>query len=509
MDSDDSQGEDISANKIQTSNTRNSNPHVLQPTTQFLYGKNKHKWLSTPRSVSTRTMRWNIVHFIPGPKGGTRDLHEPIDLFSLFLTDDKLNQVVTFTNAEIIIQKNNFKHDSHTVLLTNLLEVKALLGLLYNSAALKSNHLPTCLLFNTQRSGTIFKACMSTERFNFLIKCLRFDDKQTRDVRKLVDKFTPIHELWQKMIEHFQKWYTLGAYITVDNEQLTGFHGRCPFRMYKPNKYGIKLVMAADVNSKYVINDIPYLGKGTDPQKQPLATFFVKKITSILHGTNRNITMDNWFTSVSLADELLKSPYNLTLVGTLRSNKREIPEKLKNSKLCAFGTSIFCYDGNKTLVSYKAKSNKIVYVLSTTHDQPNINENTGKPQIIHFYNSTKGTVDTVDQMCSNMSINRKTKRWPLCMLYNILNLLAINSYAIYVSNNLRNKKKPMSLRDFFMKMGDQLMEPWLRQQLQTVTLRRDIRTMIQDILGDVPSVEAPTHSASNPCKVCYLCPSKA
>lgn len=61
--------------------------------------------------------------------------------------------------------------------------------------------------------------------------------------------------------------------------------------------------------------------------------------------------------SVPLADELLKSPYNLNLVGTLKSNKREIPEKLKNSRARAVGTSMFCYAGEKTLMSHKPKSN--------------------------------------------------------------------------------------------------------------------------------------------------------
>lgn len=357
----DSDTDDSANNNLDGSGNENIthiiNSRVLQPTTASLFGKNKHKWSSIPRSASTRTLRRNIVHFIPGPRGESRELYGSKDLFTLFMTDDMLEQVVTFTNAEILIRKNRYKYESHTVSLTDLLEIKALIGLLFNSAAMKSNHLPTRMLFNTQRSGTIFKACMSAERFNFLIKCLRFDDKETRVARRSLDRFALIRELWEKLIENFQKWYTPGSYITVD-EQLVGFRGRCPFRMYipnKPNKYGIKLVMAADVNSKYVMNAIPYLGKGTDPQKQPLATFFIKEITSPIHGTNRNITMDNWFTSVPLADELLKSPYNLTLVGTLRSNKREIPEKLKNSKSRAIGTSMFCYDGDKTLVSYKAK----------------------------------------------------------------------------------------------------------------------------------------------------------
>lgn len=91
----------------------------------------------------------------------------------------------------------------------------------------------------------------------------------------------------------------------------------------------------------------------------------------------------------------------------------------------------------------------------------------------------------------------------------MLNLLAINSYAVYVSNNVRNKKKPVSRRDFVMKMGDQLMEPWLRQRLQTVTLRREIKTMIQDILGESSNDELPVQPTTNVRKICYLCPSKA
>lgn len=91
----------------------------------------------------------------------------------------------------------------------------------------------------------------------------------------------------------------------------------------------------------------------------------------------------------------------------------------------------------------------------------------------------------------------------------MLNLSSINAYAIYVSNNVRNKKKPMSRRDFVMKLGDQLMEPWLRQRLQTVSLRRNLRVMIEDILGESSTVEALVPSTSNARKICYLCPSKA
>lgn len=54
-----------------------------------------------------------------------------------------------------------------------------------------------------------------------------------------------------------------------------------------------------------MIDAIPYMGKGTNTNGEPLATFFVKQLTETIQGSNRNVTKDNWFTSVPLAKELL------------------------------------------------------------------------------------------------------------------------------------------------------------------------------------------------------------
>lgn len=99
------------------------------------------------------------------------------------------------------------------------------------------------------------------------------------------------------------------------------------------------------------------------------------------------------------------------------------------------GDARFCFDKEKTLLSYIPKKNKNVTLLSTLHSGSTlISERTGKPDIIDFYNSTKGGVDTFDQMCGNMSTSRKTKRWPMCMFYGMINIASINSYVIYVHN---------------------------------------------------------------------------
>lgn len=79
---------------------------------------------------------------------------------------------------------------------------------------------------------------------------------------------------------------------------------------------------------------------------------------------------------------MLQAPYKLILVGTVRSNKREIPEEVKNSRSRPVGSSIFCFDGPLTLVSYKPKPSKMVYLLSSCDEDAVINESNGKPDMI-------------------------------------------------------------------------------------------------------------------------------
>ncbi|KAJ4425964.1 hypothetical protein ANN_27590 [Periplaneta americana] len=98
--------------------------------------------------------------------------------------------------------------------------------------------------------------------------------------------------------------------------------------------------------------------------------------------SNRNITGDNWFSSVELVDELLK-------VGIVRKNKREIPEYIIPTKKDAEGTKKIVFTKDKTLVSYVPKKGKFVCLISSMHHDSSIAEN-GKPEIIEDYNRTKG-----------------------------------------------------------------------------------------------------------------------
>ena len=54
-----------------------------------------------------------------------------------------------------------------------------------------------------------------------------------------------------------------------------------------------------------------------------------------------------------------------------------------------------------------------------------------KPEIITFYNSTKGGVDMVDQMAGEYDTSRNSRRWPLTVFYTLLNVSTINAYILY------------------------------------------------------------------------------
>ncbi|GFT41406.1 DDE_Tnp_1_7 domain-containing protein [Nephila pilipes] len=121
----------------------------------------------------------------------------------------------------------------------------------------------------------------------------------------------------------------------------------------------------AGMNEDYMVNAIPYLGSHTQTKGIPFASYFVKESTRSIQGTNRNITTNNWFASISLAEKLLMTPINLTIVGTLKKNEREIPPELLQLRSRTVGISLYCFDQAKTLLSYKTKPNKCVILLST------------------------------------------------------------------------------------------------------------------------------------------------
>jgi len=77
--------------------------------------------------------------------------------------------------------------------------------------------------------------------------------------------------------------------------------------------------------------------------------------------------------------------HDLRMIGTLRKNKRQIPESFKRT--ASAGIMRVGYDGKLSLTSYCPKKNKVVLVLSSMHKSMKMNEDKLKPETILYYNN--------------------------------------------------------------------------------------------------------------------------
>ncbi|UYV79467.1 hypothetical protein LAZ67_17002717 [Cordylochernes scorpioides] len=154
--------------------------------------------------------------------------------------------------------------------LTNLHEIKALLGIIYFLGVMKANKLNTDDAW--ARDSTGFELCriaMSENRFRFLLRVIRFDDKATRNKRLRQDKLAAVRLILDIYVKNCQKHYSSSEYITVD-EKLDPFSGKCNFRQYIPRK---------NPEGPYNVSNSP--------------SDVVERLCEPIKGTGRNVTMDN------------------------------------------------------------------------------------------------------------------------------------------------------------------------------------------------------------------------
>jgi len=136
-----------------------------------------------------------------------------------------------------------------------------------------------------------------------------------------------------------------------------------------------------------------------------------------------------------------------------------------------------------------------------------------KPEIVLAYNETKGAVDTFDELCRGTNTGRKTRRWPMCVLYNMLNIAAINSYVIYLHNFFRNPAnddaRPMPRLQFMIKLHEQMARSWQKVRLDNnPRFSRELQHQIRSVLGEKDVAECVAGEQSGPRKYCHRCPSQ-
>jgi len=102
------------------------------------------------------------------------------------------------------------------------------------------------------------------------------------------------------------------------------------------------------------------MGKENNEVVRGLVSDVVCTLVQPIYGQDRggrNVTTGNFFMSFHLAYRLKNK--TLTLIGTMKQNKREIPQKFKPARQHDENSSIFGFTKDLTLVSYVPKKEQI------------------------------------------------------------------------------------------------------------------------------------------------------
>jgi hypothetical protein len=160
------------------------------------------------------------------------------------------------------------------------------------------------------------------------------------------------------------------------------------------------------------------------------------------------------------------------------------------------------------------------------HQAEDIDYNSGKPEIIEYYNKTKGGVDTLDQMCATYTTGRSTRRWPTAAFFCLLDIMAVNAYIVYKHFASRHTPEPNESklrREFLHKLGEDLAMNHMVNRIDYNSISRDLRFIIMKIakrkgviqqkLNSLNNADNSEHKKrkilNNNQSRCYLCPRKA
>ena len=292
--------------------------------------ESRDEWSSEPSDITVQPFMMDV--------GPTFQLSsDPTEVFLKFFTPELIDHIVQETNRYAALCLSAAANTSHPVTSweTNSDEIRAYLGF---NILMGLNHLPELYdYWSLDECYHYFPIAsrISRKRFMEIQKFLHFTDNTT-----IVPHGEPGYDRLARVrpvIDAVQDTFLTNYHPHRDNaidEAMIKFKGRSAMKQYlplKPTKRGFKVWVRADSVIGYISDFEVYTGKSDAPEKY-LGEKVVKKLTRPLVGGNYHTYCDNYFTTVSLFEDLLED--GIYACGTFRRDRRGIPEALKQPGNC-------------------------------------------------------------------------------------------------------------------------------------------------------------------------------
>jgi len=138
----------------------------------------------------------------------------------------------------------------------------------------------------------------SRDRFESILRCFHCIDNAIA----IRDKADPAYDKIRWLLQHFvaisQSLYNPEKWLACDEVMVAyrGFHSPCrQYMLAKPTWYGFKFWAAMCVDSGYIWNLLPYLGRGAGEPEVGLAEHVVHQLTAGLLYRGHSVCVDNFF----------------------------------------------------------------------------------------------------------------------------------------------------------------------------------------------------------------------
>lgn len=361
----------------------------------------------------------------------------------------------------------------------------------------------------------IYEQTMPYRRFLAITRFLHFANNDDSDDN---DKMTKLRNMVDYFNEKFDELYTPERDMSID-ESLMKFKGRLGcvvFVRIKRARYGIKFYKLCESNTGYCMNFKIYTGDNQDSSADCLnvSETVVKELSKLIIDKGYTLFLDNWYSSPKIFEYLLQ--HDTDAIGTVRSNRKNMPKELTELKL---KKGEIAARSSRGILALKWSDRKDVYLLSTKHANAQMTDtgkktihrggrtepnNAMKPKCVIEYNHGMGGVDRQDQVLACFPVMRKFLKGYRKIFFYMFDMALFNSYVLY--SKMQPKKNHYV--NYRLDVAEQL--------LKTLTLP-DYKVRGRPALGDTPlRLQArhwghfpkhidPTPKKAKPTRACKVC----
>ncbi|CAG2200909.1 unnamed protein product [Mytilus edulis] len=369
----------------------------------------------------------------------------PVDYFDKFLKtedDDLIDRIVDETNRyanQCQTTENPTRHArSNEWSPVSYAEMRAFIGLVLAMGIVKKSSIESYWEASGISETPNFRDVMSRNRFQAILRYLHCSNNTTA-VPRGQPGYDPLHKI-NPVVEFFNEVfelnYRLSQNIVVD-ERIVGFKGRHVLKQYISNKkahrWGAKLFVLAESRTGYTHQINVYKGK-RNTERHPNGQGY-KSVMDLVRphfGKNHHVTMDNWFSSPKLMNDLRNRGTYAT--GTVIARRKGLPASFKTARLPK-GSVVVKSQRDLLAILYVDRRN--VTFLTTSENARTVRKVNSKgrvvsaPSVVHKYNQTMGGVDLGDQLLLKFEPQFKGVKLWRKILFNLLTTATVNAYICY------------------------------------------------------------------------------